>query len=72
MNICDLKRGERAIVLKVELEEELKSRLAALRIYAGAKIVVLKMSRKTCLVQAGNGRVAMERGVAQGVRVWRT
>ena len=73
MNICDLKRGDKAIVLKVEHGGELKERLISQRVYAGAKISVLKVSlfKHIYLIQAGNGKVAMEREVASGVHVWR-
>ncbi len=74
MNISDLKRGERAVVLKVELERELRERLLSLQIHAGAKLLVLKVSpfRRVWIVQAGSGKIAMDRETAQGVRVWRT
>ncbi len=74
MNLCELKRGERAVVLKVELPPPIRERLCALRIYAGAKLVLLKTSlfRRTFVVQAGSSKVALRREIAAGVRVWRT
>lgn len=73
MNICDMKKGEHAVVLKVETEGDLRDRLIALGIYNGAKLVLLKRSLfgHTYLVQAGSSRVAMEKEIASGVRVWR-
>lgn len=73
MNISDLKKGERAVVLKVEIEGDLRDRLIALGIYNGAKLVLLKRSLfgHTYLVQAGSSRIAMEKQLALGVRVWR-
>ncbi len=74
MTICDMKRGESAVVLKVELSRELRERMLSFRIHAGAKITMLKVSpfKKTYLLQAGSSRVALARDAALGVRVWRT
>ena len=73
MNICELKKGERAVVLKVEHPDPVRERLRYLGIYTGAKIVLLKASffKKTYLVQAGGAKVALGREVALGIRVWR-
>ena len=72
MNICDLKRGGNAVVLRVELDEELRARLASLGIYTGAKLKLLKASplRHTYLVLAGSTRTALSKEVAKGVRIW--
>lgn len=73
MNICDLKRGERAVVLRVECEGEEHARLVSLGLFAGATIAVLKISplRHTYLIQAGNNRFALGKEIAKGVRVWK-
>ena len=74
MNICDLKKGERAVVFHVNLPVAMRERLRFLGIYSGAKLVLLKVSlfKKTFLVQAGSAKVALGRDVAEEVRVCRT
>ena len=74
MTVCDLKKGERAVVIKVELQDEERARLRYLNVYTGAKISVLKVSRfkKIWVLQAKSAKFALSRDVAQGVRVWRT
>ena len=74
MNLCELKRGDKAVVLKVELPMLLKERLRALRVYSGARVTVLKVSvrKGTFLIESGSGKIALGRDVAEGVRVWRT
>ncbi len=74
MNITELKRGDCAVVLKVELPNEMCKRLFSLRVYTGAKIEVLKVSlfKKTYLLRAGTSKIALGREIAKGVRVWRT
>ncbi len=74
MTVADLRRGERAVVIRVALDEELRARLAFLRVFAGAKISMLKVSlfKKTFLIQAGTATIALERGAAEGILVWKT
>ncbi len=74
MNLCDLKRGKSAVVLKVTQDEAVRERLRALGIYTGAKIRLLKVSlfKRTFLLQAGSSKVALGREVAAGVRIWAT
>ena len=45
MTVCDLKSGDRAVVLKVELSEEMQARLRYLNVYKGANVSVLKISQ---------------------------
>ena len=73
MTVCDLKRGQGAVVLKVELSEEMQTRLRYLNVYKGAKISLVKVSfrKKTYLLQAGTAKVALDSGTAAGIRVWR-
>ena len=74
MNVCELKRGDRAVVMKVDLPMLLKERLRALHVYSGAKISVLKVSlrKQTYILQAGSAKIAVSREVAEGIRVWKT
>lgn len=74
MTVCDLKSGDKAVVLKVELPEEMQARLRYLNVYKGANVSVLKISllKKTYLLQARSARVAIDRETAAGIRVWRT
>lgn len=73
MNICDMKAGERAQVLSVELETEVQQRLRYLGLSAGAELLLLKVShfKKTYLVQAGSAKVALGQEVAEGIKVCR-
>ena len=73
MTVCDMKKGMRAVVLKVESAETVRERLRFLGIYKGAKIALLKVSftRSTYLVQAGSSRAALGKDVAAGVFVWK-
>ena len=72
MNLCDLKRGKSAVVLKVTHDEAVRERLRALGVYTGAKVRLLKVSlfKRTFLLQAGSSKVALGRDVAAGVRIW--
>ena len=74
MNVCDMKRGEHAVVLKVELDTPERERLRALNIHVGAPIELLKVSlfKKTYLLQAKSAKVALGREVAAGIRIWKT
>lgn len=74
MTVCDMKKGTRALVLKVEQPDAVRERLRFLGIYKGAKIVLLKVSlfKSTYLVQAGSARAALGKDVASGIFVWRT
>ena len=71
MSICDLKRGEAAIVLSVAAEPALRERMKILGVYAGARVKLLKSSllRRTFLLSTGTGRAALGRSVAAGVKV---
>ncbi len=73
MTVCDLKKGEQAVVLRVEAEEPLKERLRMLNISVNRNIIVLKVSPfgKTFLLGAGSATVAMRREVASSIRVFR-
>ena len=74
MTICDMKRGSRAVVLKVEQPVAVWERLRSYGIYTGTKITLLRVSmfKKTYLLQVGSTRVALGRSVAAGIRVWTT
>lgn len=73
MTMCDLKRGQRGVVLKVELPVLLKERLRSLGIFTGAKFTMLKtISRKNAfLIEVGSTRVAIDGETAAGVSIWR-
>ena len=72
MTMNDLRRGERAVVLKVELPVLLKERLRSLGVFTGAKLTVLKVSgrKKIRLIQAGSANVALDGETASGIKVW--
>lgn len=73
MTVCDMKAGEEAEVLKVELTDEVRERLRYLGVSAGAPITLLKVSlfKKTYLVQAQSARLAVGREVAEGIKICR-
>ena len=72
MTMNDLRRGERAVMLKVELPVLLKERLRSLGVFTGAKLTVLKVSgrKKIRLIQAGSAKVALDGETASGIKVW--
>ena len=74
MTICDLKRGARAVVLKVDADAPVRERLHSYGLFTGAKFTLLRVSmfKKTYLLQVGGTRVALGRDVAAGVRIWNT
>ena len=74
MTICDLKKGARAVVLKVEGAVAVRERLRSYGLFTGAKFTLLRISmfKRTYLLQVGGTRVALERDVAAGIRVWET
>ncbi len=71
MNICDMERGDVAVVLSVCAEKALRERLKVLGIYAGARIKLLKTSffRKTFLLSSASGKVALGKSVASEVEI---
>lgn len=71
MNVCQLSRGETAVVIQVKLPSPVKERLRSLNICADMKITLLKASllKKTFLLQAGSAQVAMRREVACQIEV---
>ncbi len=73
MVVSDLKKGERAVVLRVDASPALKERLRMLDISTGANIVVFRVSpfRATYLVGAGSAKVALRREVAKKIQVFR-
>ncbi len=73
MTICDMKKGETALVLSVAADPALRERMKILGIYAGARIKLLKTSffRKTFLLSTGTGRAAIGKSVAGGVNTCR-
>ena len=73
MTVCDLKAGESAEVVKVELGGEVCERLRYLNVSAGASIVLLKVSffKKTYLLQARSAKLAVGREVAEGIKICR-
>lgn len=74
MNASELKKGERAVVMKVELPMLLKERVRSLGIYTGAKFTMLKISfkKKVFLIQTGGSKVALDKETAEGIRVLKT
>lgn len=71
MTVCDMKAGEEAEVLKVELAEEVCERLRYLGVSAGSPITLLKVSafKKTYLIQARSAKLAIGREVAEGIGI---
>lgn len=70
MNITQLQKGERAVVLSVGAPEPLKERLRSLNIRAGGEVRLLKISpfRRTFLLQCGS-MVAVRREVAEWIEI---
>lgn len=74
MNVSELKRGERGVVIKVELPMLLKERLRSLGIFTGSKFIVLRCSlrKKVFLIQTGGAKVALDNELAEGIKVLKT
>ena len=74
MSICDMKTGERAKVVKVTLDEAVRTRLYYLGVAVGVELILLKVSllHNTYLVQARSTKIAIGREVAEGIQVCRT
>ena len=74
MTVCDLKRGERAVVLKIELPAGVRDRLFGLDLRVGSPVCVLKVSlrKKWYVLQSGSSQFALRREAAEGIRVWKT
>lgn len=74
MNVCSMKAGERATVLKVALDAATKERLRTLNVSEGALIYLLKVSffRKTYFLQARSAKIAVSREIAEKILVGST
>lgn len=74
MNFNELKRGDRGVVIKVDLPMLLKERLRSLGVFTGSKFVVLKSSlrKKVFLIQTGGAKVALDCELAEGIKVLKT
>ncbi len=73
MTVCDMKAGDEAEVVKIELPDDVKERLKYLNVRVGATLFLLKVSlfRRTFLIQARSAKVAVGREVAMGIAVCR-
>ncbi len=73
MTVCDMKVGDEAEVVKIELPDDVKERLKYLNVRIGATLFLLKVSlfRRTFLIQARSAKVAVGREVAMGIAVCR-
>lgn len=71
--LCDLKRGETALVLSVAADTALRERLKVLGVYAGARVKLLKTSafRRTFLLATDSGKAALGRSIAEEIKVCR-
>ena len=69
-----MKAGERAKVIKVTLDEAVRTRLYYLGVAAGVELILLKVSflHNTYLLQARSTKIAIGREVAEGIQVCRT
>ena len=66
-----MKTGERAKVLAVTLDGQVRQRLYYLGVAAEAEITLLKVSlfKNTYLVQARSAKIAIGREVAEGITI---
>jgi ferrous iron transport protein A len=70
MKLTDLKTGEKAKVLNIEGGIGIKNKLQAMGIFPGIDITVIQqMNRGPVIVEAGNTRLAIGRGMAERVEV---
>lgn len=73
MNVTDLKKGEEAKVLGLELTADLRERLKMLNVYAGAGVRLVKVAPFGAgyLLSAGSIRLAVGKSIAQNIFVER-
>lgn len=66
-----MRAGEVALIEKAEFSGEIKERLRYFNVVEGASIRLLKISffKKIYFVQAGSAKLAIARGVAEGIVV---
>jgi Fe2+ transport system protein FeoA len=71
MTLNGLKTGECADVISVDAEKEMKERLRALNVCAGARVKILKIGffGSSILIEAGGARVGMRKNVAEKIFV---
>lgn len=76
MTLNELKKGERAVVLTVDMPLLVKERLRALGIFTGEKLCVLRVSRrkKIFVLQAlrSGTKAAIDCDTAAGIKIWKT
>lgn len=61
--------GESAMVVGVQGGRKVRNRLEAMGVYPGARIEVLNNGKGPMIISLGEGRVMLERGVANKVLV---
>jgi ferrous iron transport protein A len=73
MTLADLKKNEKAVVLKVNAQGELKQRLASLglRKNSSIKVKALSLTKSTIEVEVGTGMIALRFEEAKEIRVER-
>jgi len=73
MTLADLKTDEKAVVLKVNADGELKQRLASLglRKNSSIKVKALSLTKSTIEVEVGTGMIALRFAEAKEIRVER-
>jgi Fe2+ transport system protein FeoA len=71
MTLNCLKTGDKAEVVCVEGEKEVKERLRSLNVYSGARVRLLKIGffGNSFLIEADGVRVGMRKKVAEGIFV---
>ena len=67
----ELKAGERAEVVKIETDKDVKERLKMLNIFVGAKVRMVKTAffKSTFLIEADGVRVGMRKNPAEKILV---
>lgn len=70
VKLINLQQGKKAIVSKIEGGMGIKRKLQAMGIYAGNEIKIIQsLSRGPIIVESGNTRLAIGRGMAEKIEV---
>ena len=61
--------NEKVIVRSVLVEEKVKKHLESLGITPGREVIVLQITNGNVIIQVGNSRFAIDRGVAMKIMI---
>ena len=69
VKLINLQPGKKAIVSKIEGGMGIKRKLQAMGIYTGNEIKVIQTLKGPIIIESGNTRIAIGRGMAEKIEV---